>query len=178
MSQSVLANQQIVERADARRQTQTALQRFRDGMTDGRSNLSDFTAIQRVRGDLPDAVQSALQSGHGEKARLLRGVLRQVDRTMENSSEGFLAANRNFFQAPRDIESIQAGREATTRGRSEDIIPAYQALRPQGQAAFCARYVEPLIAQTQGSAPGVKLARCSMTRSATKAAAMAPGNDD
>jgi hypothetical protein len=154
------------------------LQRFRDGMTDGRSNLSDFTAIQRVRGDLPDAVQSALQSGHGEKARLLRGVLRQVDRIMENSSEGFLAANRNFFQAPRDIESIQAGREATTRGRSEDIIPAYQALRPQGQAAFCARYVEPLIAQTQGSAPGVKLARCSMTRSATKAAAMAPGNDD
>jgi hypothetical protein len=97
---------------------ETALQRFRDGMTDGLSNLSDFTAIQRVRGDPPDAVQSALQSGHGEKAPLLRGVLREVDQTMENSSEGFLAANRNFIQAPRDLESIQAGREATTRGRS------------------------------------------------------------
>jgi hypothetical protein len=146
-------------------------------MTDGRSNLSDFTAFQRVSGDLPDAVQSALQSGDGEKARLLRGALREVGRTMENSSEGFLAANRNFFQAPRDTESIQAAREATTRERREDIIPAYQALRPQGQAAFCGRYVEPLIAQTQASAPGVKLAHCSMTRSATKAAAMAPGND-
>jgi hypothetical protein len=43
------------------------LQRFRDRMTDGRSNLSDFTAVQRVRGDLSDAVHSALQSGHGKK---------------------------------------------------------------------------------------------------------------
>jgi hypothetical protein len=46
---------------------ETALQRFRDRMTDGRSNLSDFTAVQRVRGDLSDAVHSALQSGHGKK---------------------------------------------------------------------------------------------------------------
>ena len=43
---------------------ETALQQFRDRMTDSRSNLSDFTAVQRVRGDLSDAVQSALQSGH------------------------------------------------------------------------------------------------------------------
>jgi hypothetical protein len=62
---------------------------------------------------------------------------------MENSSEGFLAVNRNFSQATRDIESIQAGREAATRGRSEDIIPAYKALRPQGQGAFRAGYVDP-----------------------------------
>ena len=87
---------------------------------------------------------------HVEKARLLRGVLREVDRTMESSSEGFLAANRNFSQATRDIESIQAGHEATTRRRSEDIISAYQALRPQGQAAFRAGYVEPLIARRGG----------------------------
>ena len=62
---------------------------------------------------------------------------------MENSSEGCLAANRSLSQATRDIESIQAGREAATRGRSEDIIPAYQALRPQGQAAFRAGYLDP-----------------------------------
>src|SRR6516164_5023420 len=46
---------------------ETALQQFRDRMTDSRSNLSDFTAVQRVRGDLSDAVQSALQSGHGKR---------------------------------------------------------------------------------------------------------------
>ena len=80
---------------------ETALQQFRDRMTDSRSNLSDFTAVQRVRGDLSDAVQFAL--GAWEKTRLLRGVLREVDRTMESSSEGFLAANRNFSEATRDI---------------------------------------------------------------------------
>jgi hypothetical protein len=87
--------------------------------------------------------------GIGKGQGLLRGVLREVDLAMENSSEDFLGTNRNFSQATRDIESIQAGREAATRGRSKNIIPAYQALRPQGQAAFRAGYVEPLIGQTQ-----------------------------
>ena len=43
------------------------MQRFRDRMTDGGSKFSDFTAVQRVRGDLSDAVESALQSGHGKR---------------------------------------------------------------------------------------------------------------
>jgi siroheme synthase (precorrin-2 oxidase/ferrochelatase) len=44
---------------------ETALQQFRDRMTDGRSILSDFTAVQRLRGDLSDAVQSSVQSNRG-----------------------------------------------------------------------------------------------------------------
>jgi hypothetical protein len=60
------------------------------------SNLSDFTAVQRVRGDLSDAVQSALQSGHWKRQGLLYGALREVDLAMENSSEDFLGTNRNF----------------------------------------------------------------------------------
>ena len=52
---------------------ETALQRFHDRMTDGQSKLSDFTAVQRLRDDLSDAVQSAQQSGYGNRARLLRG---------------------------------------------------------------------------------------------------------
>jgi hypothetical protein len=40
---------------------------------------------------------------------LLRGVLRQLDQSLENASEGFLQANRNYAQASRDIEAVQAG---------------------------------------------------------------------
>jgi hypothetical protein len=127
----------------------------RNKLTDGKSNLSDFQAVQRVRGDVSDMAQSAAQSGHGNKARLLRGVLRQLDQSLENASEGFLQANRNFAQASRDIEAVQAGRQAATRGRSEDVIPAYQALRPEAQAGFRSGYVDPLIAQTEGAAFGV-----------------------
>jgi hypothetical protein len=122
--------------------------------------------------------QSAAQSGHGNKARLLRGVLRQLDQSLENASEGFLQANRNYTQASRDIEAVQAGGQAATRGGSEDTIPAYQALRPEAQAAFRSGYVDPLIAQTEGAAFGVNKAR-PFTNDAlgAEASAMAPGND-
>jgi hypothetical protein len=138
---------------------ETALQRFRDRITDGRSTLSDFTAVQRVRGDLSDAVQSALRSGHGNRARLLRGVLREVDRALENASEGYLAANQRFAQASRDIEAVQAGRGAAMRGWTEDTIPAFRALTPRGQQAFRAGYADPLIGQAQTAAYGVNKVR-------------------
>jgi hypothetical protein len=135
-----------------------ALANVRARLTDGRSNLTNFEAIQRLRGDVSDMAQSAAQSGQGNKARLLRGVLHQLDQSLENASEGFFQANRNFPQASRDIEAVQAGRQAATRGRSEDIIPAYQALRPEAQAAIRAGYVDPLIVRTQGAAFGVNKA--------------------
>ena len=99
-----------------------------------------FDPVQRVRGDVSDLAQSALQSSHGNRARLL-GELRQLDESLENASEGILQTNSRFAQASRDIEAVQAGREAATRGRSEVIIPAYQALRPEAQVAFRMRLV-------------------------------------
>jgi len=113
----------------------------------------------------------------GRATRLLRGVLAQLDQSLENASEGIFQANRNFAQASRDIEAVQAGRQAATRGRSEDLIPAHQALWPEAQAAFRAGYVDPLIAQTQGAAFGVNKARPFLNDAVRdEAAAMAPGN--
>ncbi|PDT55763.1 hypothetical protein CO678_41995 [Bradyrhizobium diazoefficiens] len=156
---------------------EAALANVRNKLTDGTSNLTDFRAVQRVRGDLSDAAQSAAQSGHGNKARLLRGVLRELDAAMEKASAGHLEANRNFAQASRDIEAVQGGREAATRGRTEDTIPRYQALAPEGQAAFRSGYVDPLIANTQGAAFGVNKARPLLNDAfAAEAEAMAPGN--
>ena len=51
-------------------------------------------------------------------------------------SEGFYQASGNYAQASRGIETVQAGRQAATRGRSEDVISAYRALRPEVQTAF------------------------------------------
>ena len=124
-----------------------ALANVRNKLTDSKSNLTDFQAVQRVRGDVSDLAQSAAQSRQG---RLLRGVLGQLEQ-LENASEEFLQANRNYTEASRDIEAVQAGRQAATRGRSEDTIPAHQALRPEAQAAFRSAYVDPLITQTEGA---------------------------
>jgi len=83
---------------------------------------------QRVRGDIADMAQSALQSGHGNKAPLLGGILRRLDEALENASERYLAANRRFAQASRDIEAVQAGGDAARRRRTEDTIPAFRQL--------------------------------------------------
>lgn len=95
-------------------------------MTDGRSTLSGF---------------SALQSGHKNRAS-------EVDRGLEDASEGYLAANRRFAQASRNIEAVQAGRD----GWSENTIPAFGALTPEGQAAFRAGYADPLNAEASACA--------------------------
>lgn len=154
---------------------ETILRGFRERLS--RVNPDDFEAVQRIRGDMSDTAQNAAQNGYGNRARLVRGAMRQLDTAMENASAGHLAANRNFSQATRNIEAVQGGREAATRGRTEDTIPAYQGLAPEGQAAFRAGYVDPLIANTQGAAFGANKARPLLNDAfSAEAAEMAPGN--
>lgn len=156
---------------------ESSLEGFRRRLTDGQSNLTDFTAIQRLRGELSDAVQTAQRGGQGNRARLLGGVLREMDTAMESASAGFRQANARFAQQSRDIEAVGQGRQAATRGRTEDILPAYQGLSPEGQAAFRTGYVDPLIQQAQGAAFGVNKARPLLNDAfAAESAAMAPGN--
>lgn len=142
-----------------------------------RVNPDDFEAVQRIRGDMADAAQSAMQGGYGNRARLIGNAVRQLDADMEAASSGFRQANRNFAQASRDIDAVGQGRDAAMRGRTEDIIPQFQGLQPQGQQAYRAGYVDPLIQQTQGAAFGANKARPLINDAfADEAAAIAPGN--
>jgi hypothetical protein len=79
------------------------------------------------------------------RARLLRGVLREVDQALEHASQEYLAPNQRSAQASRNSEAVQASRDSAMRGRTEDTIPAFRALTPQGQQAFLAGYADPLI---------------------------------
>lgn len=142
-----------------------------------RVNPDDFAAVQRIRGDMADAAQNAAQSGYGNRSRLIRGAVGQLDQAMEGASAGHLSANRNFAQASRNIDAVQQGRDSAMRGRTEDTIPAFQQLPPQGQTAFRSGYVDPLIAQTQGAAFGANKARPLINDAfQAEASAMAPGN--
>jgi hypothetical protein len=143
-----------------------------------RGSANDFNLVQQIRHDVADMAQSALQSGQGNRARVLRGVVNQLDQSLEASSQGYQQANRNFAQASRNIEAIDQGRAAAMRGRPEDTIPAFQRLAPEGQRGFRAGYADPLIEQAQSGAYGVNKAR-PLTSDAFRdeAAAMAPGND-
>lgn len=154
---------------------EAALTPFRQRLS--RVNPDDFSAVQRIRGDMADAAESARRGGQGNKARLIGGAVRQLDTAMENASAGHLAANRNFAQASRTIDAVDQGRTAAMRGRTEDTIPAFQGLQPEGQQAFRSGYVDPLIADVQKAAPGANKARPLLNDAfRTEAGVMAPGN--
>lgn len=138
---------------------EAALGNIRNRLTDGRSQLTDFESLQRVRGDLADSIETATRAGQGNKVRLLTQVRNEMDRSMEAASPGFRAANADFAARSRAIEAVDTGRTAAQRGRPEDTIPAFNASAPAEQSAFRAGYADPLIAQAQGSATGVNKAR-------------------
>ena len=140
-------------------------------------NPDDFAAIQRIRGDMSDAAQNAMQSGYGNRSRLIGQAVRQLDTAMEGASSGFRQANRNFAQSSRDIDAINLGRDAALRGRTEDIIPQFQAQSQAGQRGYRTGYADPLIENAQGAAFGANKARPLINDAfADEAAAMAPGN--
>jgi hypothetical protein len=154
---------------------ETTLQSFRERLS--RVNPDDFEAVQRIRGEMADAAQNAAQNGNGNRARLIRGALGPLDAAMENAAPGFRAANFNFANASRNIDAVQTGRNAAMRGRTEDTIPAFQALQPSGRQAFRSGYADPLIADAQKSPFGTNAAR-PLTNPAfqDESAVMAPGN--
>lgn len=154
---------------------EAALSGFRQRLS--RVNPDDFEAVARIRGEMADAAQNATQNGYGNRARLIRGAVNRLDTAMEAASPGHLLANRNFARASRNIEAVGDGRAAATRGRTEDTVPAFQALEAEGQQAFRAGYVDPLIQQAQGAAFGVNKARPLINDAfQAEAGAMAPGN--
>lgn len=136
-----------------------SLARARSLLSDGQSNSVDFNAVYRARQDIADWAQAARQGGAGNKARELGGVLRQLDAALERSSTGYQAAMNNFRDSSRAIEAVDVGRAAAQRGRSQDTIPAFNAMPAEQQAAFRAGYADPLIAQVEGAATGVNKAR-------------------
>jgi len=155
---------------------EAVLRGFRERLA--RVNPNDFPAVERIRSDMADAAQNAMQQGYGNRARLIRQAVGALDGSMENASNGYRAANANYAQASRNIQAIEDGRAAALRGRSEDTIPAFGRLTREGQQAFRTGYVDPLVEQAQSAAYGVNKAR-PLTSDAFRdeARAIAPGND-
>jgi hypothetical protein len=155
---------------------ESALRPYRERLA--RVDPSDFEAVQRIRGDMADAAQSARQSGNGNRARLIGQAVRDLDAGMEAASPGYRQANANFRQRSQDIEAIDTGRAAALRGRPEDTIPTFQGQSPAGRGAFRTGYADPLIEQAQSAPFGANKAR-PLTSDAFRdeAAAIAPGND-
>lgn len=153
----------------------STLNRARGLLTNGRSQVSDFDRALLAKQEM-DAI---LEQG-GTAANLLRPARNALDEQLAQSSQPYATARNAYRQGSQNIEAVDTGRNAAMRGRSEDTIPAFNAMRTDQQSAFRAGYVDPLIERVQGAATGVNKAR-PLINDATAAefpAFAAPGRAD
>jgi hypothetical protein len=148
------------------------LRRARSLLTDDRSQVSRFEEAFRAKTELDNMIDNARPT----MQRVLIPVRNALDRQLERASGPYAAARDQFRQQSQVIDAVAPGRDAAMRGRSEDVIPRFQALRPDQQAAFRTGYVDPLIESTQGAPFGANKARPLINDAfADESAAIAPG---
>lgn len=141
---------------------EAAVRRARSYLTDGRSNLSDFSAALRSKQELDAMIEGAKPAIQ----RQLIPIRNALDDALENASPNYAQARDVFRQQSKAIDAIETGRGAASgRSRAQDNIAAFQRMSPDEQTAFRAGYVDPLIARNEGMAisPTTNKARPLMT---------------
>jgi hypothetical protein len=159
------------------------VRRARSLLTDGQSNLTDFSSVLRAKQDIQDMIGAAQRMGRNNQVRLLSQINSRLDEALESASAGYRAANDTFRQQSRTIDAVDVGRGAASgRTRAADNIQTFGGLTPEGQQAFRAGYADPMIARVESSAiaPTTNKARPLMTEKTGREfpAFAAPGRGD
>lgn len=137
-----------------------AVTRARSYLTDGTSQVSDFSTALRAKQEIDNLIENGSRS---QQAQLIP-IRNQLDDALAQSSDPYANARDTFRRQSQDIEAANTGRTAAMRGRVEDTVPQFQALSPEGQQSFRAGYVDPYIETLQGTAgAGTNRARPLLT---------------
>lgn len=134
---------------------EAAVRRARAFLTDGRSQITDFTGAHRAKMELDAMIEGARPTVQ----RQLIPIRNALDNALAASSQPYAQASNQFRQQSQAIDAVDTGRAAATRGRPEDTMAAFGALTPEAQQGFRVGYVDPLIEKAQGAAFGVNKAR-------------------
>lgn len=129
-----------------------ALQRVRNLLTDGRSNVTDFNVLFRTKLDLDDMIQRAEGQGAGNRAHYLSRVQNLIDDALAEASPSYTQARDTFARDSRRIEAVDTGRAAfRPSSRADDNIAGFARMTPEEQAAFRAGYADPAIARLESA---------------------------
>lgn len=124
------------------------VRRARSLLTDGDNIISNFDVARRAKIELDSMIDSANPTVQRE----LIPIRDALDDALERASPDYANARNTFRQQSQAIEAANTGRQAAMRGRVEDTIPQFQAMRPDQQQAYRAGYVDPYIADIQKTA--------------------------
>lgn len=129
------------------------VRRARAYLTDGNSVLTDFDASLRAKRELDRMIQK------NPDVRELYPIRNSLDDALAATSQPYANARDTFRRQSEAIGAVDTGRDMAQRGRSEDVIQAFQSMTPEQQAAARVGYADPIIERMQGGAQGVNKAR-------------------
>jgi hypothetical protein len=127
---------------------ENVVRRARSYLTDGDNIISDFSTAQRAKIEL----DSMIENGNPTTRNALIPIRNALRSSLEDASDTYRAANNTFREQSQALEAVQTGRDAAARGRIEDTIPEFQAMRPDQQAGHRAGYADRYIADIQSAA--------------------------
>lgn len=139
----------------AKNSVESAVERAKSYLTDGRSQLSKFDDVLQAKIEIDNMIETATKS----QQRILVPISKTLDNQLAAVSKPYAHARDTFAAQSKGIEAIDLGRNASQRGRYEDTIPQFNALPPQAKQPFRVGYIDPEIAKVQGAAYGVNKAR-------------------
>lgn len=120
--------------------------------------ITDFRKAFRVKRDLDAMIDGA----NPTQQRELIPIRNALDDALANASDPYAAARNRFREQSRQIEAVDAGRDAAGPALAEDVVPGFGARPADQQAPFRAGFVDPLIARILNNpAPGANRAKMS-----------------
>ncbi|MBB4407100.1 hypothetical protein [Agrobacterium radiobacter] len=129
-----------------------ALQRVRNLLTDGRSNVTDFNVLFRTKLDLDDMIKNAEGKGAGNRAHYLSRVQKLIDDALADASPTYTRARDTFARDARRIEAVDTGSAAfRPSSRAADNISRFARMTPEEQAGFRVGYADPAIARLESA---------------------------
>lgn len=118
--------------------------------------LSDFERVFVVKQNVQDAIGEAVRAGRNNEARELGKLLRELDAALEASSPAYRAANDQFREASRVIESVDEGADMARRGRAADNVSRLNSMTEEQRGAAAIGYgdtVSDAIERNKAQAP-------------------------
>ena len=134
---------------------EAAVRRARSYLTDGKSQITDFDQALRAKMELDNLIDNA----RGTVQRQLIPIKNALDDALAAASKPYANARDTYKAHSKIIEALDTGRQAATRGRTEDTLNTFGKLTPGQQQSFRVGYADPLIESVQGGAFGQNKAR-------------------
>jgi hypothetical protein len=133
---------------------QAALRSARSQITNGKETLTDFDRVRQLFMATRDAGDEAFRAGAGAKGSALKSASDDMRAALEQSYPPFADAQRAQSHLFRAKEAVEKGREAGSRGLTQDVQDTFAKMTPTETGAARYGYADEVIKRIQRAREG------------------------